>query len=171
MDLNRFRFPSTRERRASQTEFYCNSCHQHGTKVRCAHLRHVLARPGRHSRLTTVCKPPQRRPNATSLFADVVYSRVEGRAISAGPLSSLSSGPRLIVEVYCWLMIGFLLFPTHRQQAHNIASHRHTPLKGHDSRGPPDSGNSHVFSRPSSHRLATVPKMPFLSPRFLPVLG
>lgn len=152
MDPDRFRFPSTREWRGSQTDFYCNSCHQDGTKVRCAYLRHVLARPERHSRLTTVCKPPQRRPNATSLFADFVYSRAEGRAISAAPLSFLRSGPRLIVKVYFgWLMTGFSISPTHRQRAHDIASHRHTPRKGHDSGGPPDSGNSHVFSRPSSH--------------------
>lgn len=59
-------------------------------------------------------------------------------------------------------MTDLSISPTYRQQAHDIASHRHTLLKGHDSRGSPDSGNSHVFNRPSSHSFATVPKIPSL---------
>lgn len=57
--------------------------------------------------------------------------------------------------------VRFSISPTHRQQAHDTASHRHTLRKGHDSRGPPDSGNSHVFSRPSSHSFSTVLRISF----------
>lgn len=168
----RFRFPSTRERRGSQTDFYCISCHQDGTKVRCAYLRHALARPERHSRLTTVCKPPQRRPNATSLFAHVIYSRAKGQAISAGPLSSLGSGPSLIVKLYFgWLSDRFLDIP----DALSASTRHYKPpsyaAKGHDSRGSPYSGNSHVFGRPCSHSFATMPKMCFLLSQVNPVLG
>lgn len=76
--------------------------------------------------------------------------------------------PRLIVEVYFgWPMSDFSISPTYRQQAHDIASHRHT----HDSRGSPDSGNSHVFSRLSSHSFAPLPKMASLSSQVRRILG
>lgn len=67
--------------------------------------------------------------------------------------SPLVVRPCLFVEVYFgWAMSGLSTSPTHRQQAHDVASHRHPPQKGHNRCGPPDSGNSHVVSRFSTQR-------------------
>lgn len=110
------------DRRRPQTDFETMPPRRDEGQVR---ISEACASPAWTAQSSHNCL--QATPNATSLFADIVSSRVKVRAISAGPLSSLRSGPRLIVKVFTWLVHDrFLEIPDASSARHGIASRLNT---------------------------------------------
>lgn len=168
LDPDRFRFLRTRDRRGPHTDFEFMPPRRDESQVRISEacISPAWTAQSSHNCLqaTPAASARDQTPPHYSPISSFPVWKVE--PFLQGPCRLLRSGPGLIVEVLPGrFMTGFSISPTHRQQAHDIASRRHTPRKGHHSRGPPGLGQ---FSRGNQ---AVKPQFRDSAENFLPVIA